>query len=243
MKVMKQAPGPEKGGSSEKSMRRLGFWSALMTALLAAVAFGAGVTTPPRSGPFCSSSCITYPYTNAASFVPRDYLWMYPGILLVGIFVVLAACIHVNVPDDKKVFSQIALCWAAISAALITLDYFIQLFVLQPSLLRGETEGLSLFSQYNPHGIFIAAEDLGYLMMSLAFLFISLAFVKPNGLERAIRWLLLFGSLAAVAALIALSLIYGTNLEYRFEVTVLSINWTMLIAAGVLLSFWFKRAE
>jgi hypothetical protein len=33
---------------------------------------------------------------------------------------------------------------------------------MQPSLLKGETEGLTLFLQYNPDGIFIALEDLGY---------------------------------------------------------------------------------
>jgi hypothetical protein len=33
---------------------------------------------------------------------------------------------------------------------------------------------MSLFSQYNPHGVFIALEDLGYLMMSL----LSVAFKR-----------------------------------------------------------------
>ncbi len=61
---------------------RLGFWSAILTAILAASAFAVGITTQPRFGPFCLSACIPYPYTDAAAFVPRDYLWMYPGILL-----------------------------------------------------------------------------------------------------------------------------------------------------------------
>src|SRR5713226_5808023 len=86
---------------------RLGFWSAVLTAVFAAAAFAVGIATPPRSGPFCASSCITYPYTNVASFVPNDYLWMYPGILLAPIFVVLMASIHLYAQDDKKVFSQI----------------------------------------------------------------------------------------------------------------------------------------
>jgi hypothetical protein len=46
----------------------------------------------------------------------------------------------------------------------------------------------------------------------------------------------------AIGALIVLSLIYGKDLEYRFEVIVLSIDWTVLIVSGVLLSIWFRRA-
>jgi hypothetical protein len=42
--------------------------------------------------------------------------------------------------------------------ALIAGDYFIQLTVVQPSVLQGKVDGLLLWSQYNPHGIFIALE-------------------------------------------------------------------------------------
>jgi hypothetical protein len=167
---------------------------------------------------------------------------MYPGLILALTFVVLMACIHYYTRDDKKIFSQIGLSFALISATVITLDYFIQLAVMQPSLLKGETDGLSLFSQYNPHGIFIALEDLGYLMMSAALLFAAVGFAGRARLERAIRWLFITSSLAAVGAFIGLSLIYGQDLEYRFEVVVLTINWIVLIVAGALLSVLFKRA-
>lgn len=229
--------------SASKRTNQLGFWSAILTAMLAASAFALGIITPPRSGPFCQSGCITYPYPDVASFVPRDYLWMYPGIVLAMVFVMLVACIHYCTREDQKVFSLIGFSFAVISATLISTDYLIQLFVLQPSLLKGELEGLSLFSQYNPHGIFIALENVGYLMMSLAFLFASAAFSGTTGLERTIRWLFIVGSIAAIGSLIVLSLLYGNDLEYRFEVTILTINWTVLIIAGVLLGIFFKRAE
>ena len=113
---------------------------------------------------------------------------------------------------------------------------------MQPALLKGETEGLSLFSQYNPHGIFIALEDLGYLMMSVAFLFFAMVFDGRNRIERAIRWLFITSFVLAVGSLVVLSLLYGKNLDYRFEVTVILINWTVLVVSGVLLSVFFKRA-
>jgi len=220
---------------------KLGFWIALITAVLAAISLAIAIATPPISGPFCQSGCVTYPYANVASFIPHDYIWMYSAILLTPLFVILMTCIHYYADDDKKIFSQIGLCFAVISAAAITMDYFIQLAVIQPSLLKGETEGLALFSQYNPHGIFIALEDLGYLMMSLAFLFVGAIFSKDKRLEGAIRWLLILSSLIAIGAFIVLCLIYGQGLEYRFEVTIITINWIVLIALGILLSAFFRR--
>jgi len=228
---------------TRKSTSRLGFWSAVLTAVFTASALAIGITTPPRSGPFCLDSCLTYPYTDAAAFVPRDYLWMYPGFLLALIFVGLMACIHDNASEGKKIFSQLGLSFAVISATVLAIDYFIQLAVMQPALLKGETEGLSLFSQYNPHGIFIALEDLGYLMMSVAFLFFAMVFDGRNRIERAIRWLFVTSFVLAVGSLVVLSLLYGKNLDYRFEVTVILINWTVLVVSGVLLSVFFKRAE
>jgi hypothetical protein len=227
--------------ATRKSASQLGFWSAVLTSVFTASALAIGIMTPPRSGPFCQGSCVTYPYTDAAAFVPRDYLWMYPAFLLALIFVVLVACIHYSAPDEKKLFSQVGLSFALISATLLAIDYFIQLAVMKPALLKGETEGLSLISQYNPHGIFIALEDLGYLMMSVAFLFTAMVFDGGTRIERAIRWLFIISFVLAAVSLVLLSLLYGKDLGYRFEVTAILINWTVLIVSGVLLSVFFKR--
>lgn len=166
---------------------------------------------------------------------------MCPAFLFALIFVVLVACIHASASDEKKVFGQIALSFALISAMVLAIDYFIQLAVLKPALLKGETEELSLFSQYNPHGIFIAFEDLGYLMMSVAFLFSAMVFDGRTRIERAIRWLFIISFVLVAGSLVILSLLYGKDLGYRFEVAAILINWTVLIVSGVLLSVFFKR--
>ncbi len=228
--------------SSGTSAVRLGFWTATLTAGCATAALALGVATPPRSGPNCRDGCIPYPYTDGAAFVPRDYLWMYPAFLMAAVFVALVLCIHHRARGDQQVWSGIGLCFAAIAAAVLTTGYFIQLAVMQPSLLKGETEGLTLFSQYNPHGVFIALEDLGYLMVGVALLFTGVALVGSGAVERAVRWLFIVGGLAAIGALIGLSLIYGQDLEYRYEVIVIGIDWTALIVGGVLLSILFRRA-
>ena len=229
--------------SARRSIMRIGFLTSILTAIVAAISMGIGITTPPRSGPFCTlETCITYPYTDAAQFVPRDYLWMYPALLMVLLFVVLIGILRHYASPDKQVFSTIALSLAIVSAAMLIMDYFIQLAVMQPSFLKGEVEGLSLFSQYNPHGIFIALEDLGYLLMGVSFLFIAPVFVGQRRLGKAIRLLFITSGILTIGALILLSILYGTDLEYRYEVASITINWLTLIIGGVMLSLYFKRA-
>jgi hypothetical protein len=167
---------------------------------------------------------------------------MYPTLLMALLFVVLIICLHRYANPDKQVFSSIALSLAIVSTAILTMDYFIQLAVMQPSFLKGEVEGLSLFSQYNPHGIFIALEDLGYLLMGVSFLLIAPVFVGQRKLGKAIRLIFIISGILTIGALILLSILYGSDLEYRYEVASLTINWLTLIIGGVMLSIYFNRA-
>lgn len=230
----------ETGSNLNQVVSQLGFYSSILTAIIAAVFFIAGILTPARWGPFApAANTIPYPYTNVAAFIPNDYLWLYPGILLALIFVVLMVCIHYYAPNDKKIFSQIALSFASFYATVIIIDYFIQFTIVIPSILSGETAGLSLFTQYNPHGIFIAFEGLGYFMMSVAFLFAAAVFAGGR-LERAIRWLFVASFILAIVSFTVLSLLRYDIVA--FEVTILTINWTVLIISGILLSVLFRRA-
>ena len=150
-------------------------------------ALGLGITTPPRSGSNCSSECITAPYTDAAAFVPRDDLWVYAASVTVLVFVVLVACVHHAVAPSHRVFSQVALSFAVIAAAAAVLDYAVQLAVLQPALLRGELDGVSLWSMYNPHGAFIAFENTADLLMAVSFVFLAASLPKVGGVVRGAR--------------------------------------------------------
>ena len=220
---------------------RLGVWTAAATASLSALSFAVAFATPPRSGPGCAfDACVTAPYTDIAAYFPRDYLWMFPATLVPFAFLVVVACIHDGAAEGKKPLTLTACALAAMSATVIAGTYFIQLTVIQPSVLRGEVEGLSLWSQYNPHGVFIALEALGYLLMAAALLFVAPVFAG-RGVERALRWLFVLAPVAALAALVGLYTAYGQDVEYRFEVAVISIAWTALIAGGVLLAVFFGR--
>ena len=220
---------------------RLGLWAAILTVVVTATFALVGVATPARSGPFCATwGCIPAPYTDVAEFIPGDYLWLIPGIVLVPIFVVLMASIHAYASEPRKIFSRIGLAFAVAYAVVIGVDYFVQFAVVVPSLQAGETAGLSLFTQYNPHGLFIAGEALGYLTMSVALLFAAPVFAGGR-VERAIRWLFVAGFGLAVAAFVGFWLVGGDLVA--FEVAVLSINWIVLIASGALLAVVFRRAS
>jgi hypothetical protein len=86
---------------------------------------------------------------------------------------------------------------------------------------------------YNPHGSFLALEDLGYLLMAVSFLFAGLAVARRARFGSAVRWILVISGIVA-AALLALGLWYGRQLDDRFEVVAIGIDWAVLIVVGVL---------
>lgn len=227
-----EASGMGNEGRAGNNAARLGFWSAVLTAGFAAATLGIGIfgtsyqAVPP-----------TYPYT--IPFNAIDYAWLYPATLLAPTFVALLACIHATAREDKRVFSLVALAFGLMYAVIIAVAYFTQWTVVLPSLRLGETEGLALFVQSNPHGFFVALESLAYLFMTAAFLAAAPVFAGGR-IERAIRWLFVGGFVAAIAAFAALS---GTGAPIVvFEVAVIAIVCIVLIVAGALLAALFRRA-
>lgn len=212
----------------------------ILTAVLTIISLGIAVSTPPLSGPFCTGDCFSYPYTDIISRFPRDYYWMVPAILSSFAFLAMMAAVHVVTPQEKKHFSLAGLGFAMISALLLSADYFIQLSFIQPSLLAGETDGIAVLSQYNPHGIFIILEELGFITMNIALFCLFPVFrgnIKPG---KSLRITLLAGFVLMIISFLAIQLKFGLNREYRFEVTIISITWLELIIAGFMIAKYFK---
>jgi hypothetical protein len=218
---------------------RLGFWAAALTTVVAAIFAVAAVATPARSGPFCGTACVPAPYIDVARFVPGDYLWLIPGIVLAPVFVVLMACVHAYAGAVWRTFSRIALSFAVGYAVVILVNYFVQFTVVMPSLKSGETQTMSLLTQYNPHGLFIALEVLAYLMMSLAFWTAAPVF-SGGRVEQTIKVLFAVNFPLAVAAFVGFWLLRRDLVAV--EVTVLMMNWVALIIGGTLLAVIFRRA-
>jgi hypothetical protein len=218
-------------------------YSAILTAVMTLVTFGLAITAVPNAGAGCRENCVEYPYLDTLSEFPRDYLWMPPAMILVVLYVVLVSSIHAHASPQKKVYGQIGLSFALLSAVVLLGDYFVQFSVVPISLMKEQTEGITLLTQYNPYGVFIVLEELGYLLMSLSFVFLAPVFAHQGSLASAVRWVFVGGFVLTVIFLGAISGLYGLERMDRFEIAAISIDWLVLLINGVLLSFLFRRRE
>jgi hypothetical protein len=233
---------PEVGTESlTATSNRVGLYSAILTALTTLVTFSLAIIAIPNSGAGCRENCFDYPYVNTLSEFPRDYLWMPPAMLLVVFYVILMVSIHAYAAQDKNVYSQIGLSFALIAAGILLSDYFVQFSVVPVSLMNQETDGIALLTQYNAHGVFIVLEELGYLLMSLSFLFLAPVFANEGRLASVVRWVFIAGFVLTIIFLAVISIIYGLDRMDRFEVAVISIDWLVLVINGVVLSLLFRR--
>src|SRR5215212_8451438 len=227
--------------SSTTPPYHVGLYSAILTVLITILTFSLAITAIPNSGAGCTEDCVEYPYLDTLSEFPRDYVWMLPAMLLVVVYVALVVSIHTYAAQHKKIYSQIGLSFALIAAGILLSDYFIQFSVVPTSLMHHETDGIALLNQYNPHGIFIVLEELGYLLMSLSFVFLAPVFVNKGRLASVVRWVFIAGFFLTMIFLTVISLNYGLDRMDRFEVAVISIDWLVLMINGVLLSLVFRR--
>jgi len=224
-------------------LNRVGLYSAILTALMTVVTFSLAITAVPNAGAGCRVNCVEYPYLDTLSEFPGDYLWMPPAMILVVLYVVLVSSIHAQATPQKKVYGQIGLSFALIAAGVLLSDYVVQFSVVPISLMSEQTEGIALLTQYNPYGVFIVLEELGYLLMSLSFLFLAPVFAGGGRLAWTIQWVFVGGFVLTVVFLGAISAVYGLERMDRFEIAAISIDWLVLAVNGVLLSFLFKRGE
>jgi hypothetical protein len=128
-----------------------------------------------------------------------------PVLLLAPVVVVLMACIHALTPARRRLFSHVAVAFAAIYAAIIGTNYVLQLVVVRHNILAGELDGLTLLAMPNPRSVFVALEIVGYGFFALMALAASAAF-PATGRGRWLRWLFaatgvtgLIGAAAGVA--------------------------------------------
>lgn len=216
-------------------------WLAGTLGLLTAVTLGIAVFTPPLSGPWCTGGCLLYPYEGIASRFPRDYFWMMPAMLVSVGFVALLISVHRCAPASTRSFSLLGLVLGGFGAFALLLDYWVQVAVIQPSVLRGEHDGIALLSQFNPHGVFIAIEELGFLSMSVGLACLAPVFWGLRAPGRKVAWVVLAGAVSSFGALVGMSMRFGLQREYFLEVALISVVWLTLIIVGPMLALLFRR--
>lgn len=152
----------------------LGFWSAIFASVFAIlfvlIAILTSLMFPMKAWNGIQTYAENFNFLDMASFIP--------AFLLAPTMVILIACINAIAPESKKIFSQIGLAFTVVYAAIITTNYYLQLFVVRLNLQGITLEGLSILAQPNLHSTFFALETLGYAFLSLATLFVSLVFTS-----------------------------------------------------------------
>lgn len=223
------------------NINRMGFYTSIFLTVITLITFGLAITAIPISGINCPD-CLEYPYLDTLSQFPRDYLWMFSATLLILTYLIFIVSVHSFASRKNKIFSRVSLSFTIISSVVLLSCYFIQVSVIPASLMNGETEGIALLTQYNPHGVFIALEELGYLMMSFSFLFIAPVFTNNNRVENSIRWIFIIAFIMTIIAFAFITVKHGIVRKDRFEIMVILIDWFVLMSNGILTSIVFKRA-
>lgn len=227
--------------NKNKLENKVGFISSLLLVVFTLITFGFALTAIPISGSFCPTNCVEYPYLNTVQQFPGDFIWMYFTIFQLITFLVVMVSLHYFAPDDKKIFSLTSLMLAALSAVVLLSCYFIQFSVIPASLVHGEFEGIPLLIQYNSHGIFIALEELGYILMVFSFLFIAFIFNKNKYLEKSIKWIFDIAFILSLLAFVIVTMKNGYIRQDIFEVFIISITWLTMIINGILIAILFRK--
>jgi hypothetical protein len=219
---------------------KFAFYSAIAVAVLTVLTFGFAMIAIPPSGPYCPENCMEYPYSDLLKYYPRDYYWMYLSIFQLFAFIIFIVSVHQTTPIEKRIFSSISVVFALISALVLLLAYYTQFAVVPISMLKGETDGIALITQYNGHGLFIAMEELGYITMSISLFFMAFVFPSINNLNKSLRLILILPLILIILSFVIYSIRFGIDRSYRFEVAAIAINWLFLIAGGILSSIHFR---
>lgn len=169
------------------SVRNLGFWSAVLASVFSVIYIVGQIgewmgMLGSAGGP------------ESASTPLGIVVLLLPSLFLGPSFLILMISIHYDVPVERKVWSHIGLIFATIYTVLISINYYVQLTLVLPHLLKGEIESIR-FLLFTPFDSFLYSVDiLGYSFMSLATLFSAFAFTGP-GLQRTIRRFLIANGL------------------------------------------------
>jgi hypothetical protein len=169
------------------SVKTIGFYAALLATLLS-LAYSVGQIAEwlgwlgSQGGPESMSTPLGI------------VVLLIPSLFLGCAFLVLMVSIHYVAAADRRVWSHLAVAFATIYTALISIVYFVQLTWVLPRLARGEIEGIEMFL-FSPFNSFLYAVDiLGYSFMSVATLFAAMVFTG-RGIERSVRLFLLANGL------------------------------------------------
>lgn len=157
------------------------------------------------------------------------------AVIQIIIFLIWIKAICSVESEQKNFLYSLASVFAAMASLILIANYYLQISVVPISLKSNELEGLPLLIQYNPHGVFIALEELGYWLMLGALTLISFLFSK------AAKIVIIIIDIVVVISFVYLCLAYGLDRKDRFEVLILSLDWIIIIYLGIVFAVKANR--
>ncbi|PRY99943.1 hypothetical protein BY457_10713 [Marinilabilia salmonicolor] len=215
----------------KKSEIKLGFWSAIFSASFAIIWF------------------VTFNMQDVFQPVPewknlKDYAeafnisrltLIYPSLLLALTYIIMLACTHRVLPEDKKLWSLIALSIGILYAVMASINYNIQAVSVRQSLAAGEIAGIEMFIPDNSHSIYNALAN-SYVYMAISMFFASFIF-QSGRLEKWIRGLLMVQIISAVGQI-------GYSMMDISEIIFIASSMVWVVGAPtsfILIAIWFKK--
>lgn len=200
-----------------RAVLRIGMWSAVLTA---------GCTIM-----FTIAAVLTEAKVLAA---PWDaVLPLTPALLLAPSFLAMLVCANAVVPTDRNIWSQLGVAFAVVYVPLCSAAYIVELFVVEPRVMRGAAGEVVLLTIIRGDSVFNAIDGIGYIFMCLATLCAAPAF-GGSRLQRWIRWVFLANGALAVP----IFLTYFVNRSFIVGAALWSVT---ISASGVLLTIFFRR--
>ncbi len=164
----------------------VGFWAAVL-ATVGAIGFAVGIVLNIAVVPGPAWAGDIHAYASGYSSLAMA-VTVAPSLVIVPAYVALVGSLCAAAPISKRPIVLLALAFAAIYAAIVGTNYFLQLIVVRQNLVSGNTDGMTLLIMPNTHSVFWTLEFLGYFWQGVAAGFLALALGRDR-LQLWIRWL------------------------------------------------------
>ncbi|MGE5463799.1 MAG: hypothetical protein ACM3PS_10610 [Syntrophothermus sp.] len=153
-----------------------------------------------------------------------------PSLLLAPTFAIMMVALHRAAPEDKKIWSHIALVIAMLYAVIASIVYVTWLFVLEPHVMQGTQASVPAFA-FGPGTFLQMLDGIAYFYSCLA-AFFTVPIFAHKGLERWLRWTAIANGIVAIPVF----------LSYIYFNTALGIWWSLTIPLfTILLAIYFRR--
>ncbi len=100
--------------------------------------------------------------TYAQNFTPIQMLPIWGGFVMLVGFIGFISSVHYYSREEQRLLTLPAVVASAIYGALISLNYILQLGVLQPRLVSHDLAGMTMLVFADPHSVTMSIEMLGY---------------------------------------------------------------------------------